>query len=70
MEVQWRMKRGRYNRRWLDRVSDDIKEKGLSAEEVYDHATWRRMYSVNIQNISYIDRPHIKVGIRLVGGRR
>ena len=39
MKVQWRMKRGRSNRRWLDRVSDDIKEKGLSAEEVYDHAT-------------------------------
>ena len=29
-------------RRWLDRVRDDIKEKGLSTNEVYDHATCRR----------------------------
>ena len=29
-------------RRWLDRVRDDIKEKGLSGEEVYDRATWKR----------------------------
>ena len=29
------------NRRWLDKVKDDIKEKGLSADEVYDRATWR-----------------------------
>ena len=28
--LQWRMKRGRPNRRWLDRVRDGIKEKGLS----------------------------------------
>ena len=28
-------------RRWLDRVRDDIKEKGLLGEEVYDHATNR-----------------------------
>ncbi len=32
-------------RRWLDKVKDDIKEKGLSADEVYDRATWRRMSS-------------------------
>ena len=35
-------------RRWLDKVRDDIKEKGLSADDVYDHATWRRM-------LSYVD---------------
>ena len=29
----------------LDKVKDDIKEKGLSAEDVYDRATWRRMSS-------------------------
>ncbi len=29
-------KRGRPKRRWLDKVKDDIKEKGLSADEVYD----------------------------------
>ena len=44
MKVQGRRKRGR-QRRWLDRARDDIKEKGLSADEVYDHATWRRMSS-------------------------
>ena len=26
---------------WLDRVKDDVRERGLSAEEVYDGATWR-----------------------------
>ena len=30
---------------WLDKVKDDIKEKGLSADDVYDHATWRHMSS-------------------------
>ena len=37
--------RGRPKGRWLDKVKDDIKEKGLSADEVYDSATWRRMSS-------------------------
>ena len=45
MKVQGRRKRGRPKRRWLDKVKDDIKEKGLSAEDVYDRATWRRMSS-------------------------
>ena len=45
MKVQRRRKRGRPKRRWLDKVKDDIKEKGLSAGEVYDRATWRRMSS-------------------------
>ena len=35
----------RPKRRWLDKVKDDIKEKGLSADDVYDRATWRRMSS-------------------------
>ena len=48
MKVQRRRKRGRPKRRWLERVNYDIKEKGLSADDVYDHATWRRM-------LSYID---------------
>ena len=26
----------------VDNVNDDIKEKGLSADEVYDRATWMR----------------------------
>ena len=25
----------------MDKVKDDIKEKGMSADEVYDRATWR-----------------------------
>ena len=45
MKVQGRRKRGRPKSRWLDRVRDDIKEKGLSGKEVYDRATWRRMSS-------------------------
>ena len=55
MKVQGRRKRGRPKRRWLDKLKDDINEKGLSGDEVYDLVTWRRMSS-------YID--HIKVGIR------
>ena len=45
MKVQGRWKRGRPKRRWLDKVKDDIKDNGLSADEVYDRATWRRMSS-------------------------
>ena len=44
-KVQGRRKRGRLKRRRLDKVKDDIKEKGLSADDVYDRATWRRMSS-------------------------
>ena len=45
MKVQGRRKRGRPKRRWLDRLKDGIKEKGLLADEVYDCATWRRTSS-------------------------
>ena len=45
MKAQGRRKRGRPKRRWLDRVKDDIKETELSANEVYDRATWRHMSS-------------------------
>ena len=48
MKVEGRRKRGRAKRRWLDKVKDDIKEEGLSADDVYHRATWRRM-------LSYID---------------
>ena len=44
MKVQGRRKRGRPKRRWLDKINCDIKEKGQSADEVYDRATWRRTY--------------------------
>ena len=43
MKVQ--RKKGRPKRRWLDKDKDDIKEKGMSADDVYDRATWRRMSS-------------------------
>ena len=43
MNVQGRRKRGRPKRRWLDKVKDDINETGLSADDVYDRATWRCM---------------------------
>ena len=45
MKVQGRRKRGRPKRIWLDKVKDDIKEKGLSADDVCDGATWRHMSS-------------------------
>ena len=54
MKVQGRRKRGRSKRRWLDKIKDDIKETGLSADDVYDRATLRRI----------VHRPHIKEGIR------
>ena len=41
MKVQGRRKRGRPKRRWMDKVMEDIKEKRLSADYVYDRATWR-----------------------------
>ena len=43
MDVHGRTKRGMTKRRWLDRVRIDIKEKGLSGEDVYDRATWSRV---------------------------
>ena len=45
IKVQGRRKRGRPKRRWLDKVKDDTKEKGLLVDDVYDRATWRRMSS-------------------------
>ena len=45
MKVQGRRKRGIPKRRWLDKVKDDIGEKGLLADDVYDRVTWRRMSS-------------------------
>ena len=45
MEEQGRRKSGRPKRRWLDKVKDGIKDKGLSAIDVYDCTTWTRMSS-------------------------
>ena len=38
MKVQGRRKRGRPRRRWLNKLKDDINEKGLYGVEVYDRA--------------------------------
>ena len=45
MEVRGRRRAGMPERRQLARVRDDIREKGLSGEERYDPATWRRISS-------------------------
>ena len=39
LKLQGISKIGRPKRRWLDKLKDDIKEKGLSADDVYDRAT-------------------------------
>ena len=57
--MKWRnteggRQRGRSKRRWLDRMRGDIKEKGLSGEEVYDRAMYIEAYIVK-------HRSHIKV---------
>ena len=43
IEVQG-SRRGR-PKRWADCVKDDLREKGLSGEEVYDRAAWKRLSS-------------------------
>ena len=45
IKVQGRRKSGIPKRRWLDKVKDGIKEKGMSADDVYDRATWKLMSS-------------------------
>ena len=45
MKEQGRRKRRRPKRRWLDKVKDDIKEKGLSGERIaYDRASVMIMF--------------------------
>ena len=50
MKVQGRRKRGRPQRRWLDKVKDVIKENGLSTDVLFNRATWRRMPSYPRKN--------------------
>ena len=46
MEIKYKGDGRQYKlREWLDKVKDDIKEKGLSADDMYDRATWRCMLS-------------------------
>ena len=44
-----------HKRRWLARVRDDIREKGLSLEERYDRGTWRRISSRSTPHKSEIE---------------
>ena len=53
---------GRNISRWLDGVRDDVKENGLSREEVCDTATWRH-------NNVIVHRPRVNVRIRWRGRR-
>lgn len=43
MDVGGRRKRGRPRRRWMDCVNEDLREKGLTREEVQDRAAWKRL---------------------------
>ena len=45
IEVQGSRRRERPKKRWTDCVKDDLREKGLSGEEVYERASWRRLSS-------------------------
>ena len=42
MEAQGRRMVGRPKRRWMDCVGDNLREKQLSEDDVYDRAAWRR----------------------------
>ena len=43
MEVQGRRGRGRPRRRWMDSVNEDLREKGLTGDEVHDRSRWKRL---------------------------
>ena len=55
MEVQGRSKIGRPDRRWLDRVTGDIKEKGRR---------WWKCATELHGGVSLSIDPHIKMGLR------
>ena len=56
MKLPGRRKRGKPRRRWLDRVRGDIKDDGLSVEEVYNRPCCMEAYVIVYQ-------PYMKVGI-------
>ena len=64
LEWKFKVERGVDSLReiWLDSVRDDIRQKGLSREEVYDRTTRRRVFS-------FID-PIIIIGLIRRRGRR
>ena len=61
------MRRGRPKRRWLDRVRDDIREKGLSwvREEVYNRATCGKGHI--IMQCTLMPR---KIGTKMMGKKK
>ena len=60
MKVQGRRKRGSHKRRWLDRVKDDIKEKGLMGRNCTTvlHSIQFSLFPAHI-NISYSNNVYI-----------
>ena len=45
IEVQESRMRERPKKRWVDCVKEDLREKGLLGEAVYDRTTWTRQSS-------------------------
>ena len=43
MEVQGKRKRGRPKWRWIDKIKEDMREKGMVAAQAQDRAAWRRL---------------------------
>ena len=43
MEVPWKRRTGRPNRRWLDSTRNDLAERELSGEDAKDPPRWRRL---------------------------
>ena len=63
MEVQGRRRRGRPESRWVDRVKDDIGEKGRSGEAGLGGRNVRPIYII-MEAYIVIHRDHIKLGLR------
>ncbi len=57
MGVEVRRRRRRTERRWLDSIRVDIREKGLSGEEVCHNSTWG--FFSSFPTLAYIE-----VGLR------
>ena len=50
MEVPGKRRRGRPNRRWLDKIKYDLSERESLGEEAQDRVKWRRL----IRNNDYV----------------
>ena len=47
MEVPGKRRRGRPNRRWLDKIKYDLSERESLREEAQDRVKWRRLIRNN-----------------------